>query len=221
MPRWVSCNAGPEETHDYETRCTGCDTCTWCDVHAGSAKKRVNSGDDFSEEAAFELNLKRKSKAVLLCGWRGRRGAWKGSFQQKQLTGKRACAEKAERTGLVISNEKSPGGFLFHQLKTTAEATASERKRRAGICLGETGGHLQILREALAPLRYSILGSLCFLSPHIIWTRSPHLWCSQLGSPSPSSHPLTPVHLSRLGWQEDRESKLYNCKGEKLFLKLI
>lgn len=96
----------------------------------------------------LNLTLRGKYGCPALWVMREERGLG-GEFPAEATNWKEGLCREAERTRLVVSIEKSPGGFLFHQLMTTPGAIASERKRRAGICLREPGGHLQILKEKL------------------------------------------------------------------------
>lgn len=109
-----------EETHAYETKCTGCDTRNWCDTCAGSANEGVNPGDDVSEEAAFELDFKGKvSRTVLSLGdgdrvtGSRRRGAGRRVPSRGTDSWRRACAAEAEQM-VWLSVSKSPQeGFCF------------------------------------------------------------------------------------------------------------
>lgn len=49
-----------EETHAYETKCTGSDTRNWCDTCAGSANEGVTLGMTSQRKQHLNLTLRGK-----------------------------------------------------------------------------------------------------------------------------------------------------------------
>lgn len=135
-----------EETHTYETRSMRCDTHTWCDTHAGSAKEGVNPGYDLSEEAAFELDLKGKVSRTVLpvddWGWGVGVGVGlEGEFPAEATNSwKRACAEEVKRM-VWVSVSKSPQEcFCFINDDNTRRSHNSGEEKESRDCLREAGG---------------------------------------------------------------------------------
>lgn len=129
---------------------------------------------------------------------------------------------RARENSLVVSIGKPQKGFCFINQRSHQRSHSSTVERSAGICLWEAGRVLADVSDSQGSSSSLWVGSwevsaFCS-SPCFIWTWYPHLCVCTSGLLSSPFRPPTPVHLSHLGWQEDREP--YNCKRENSLLNL-